>query len=867
MNIFHKAAFENLKKNKSRTLVTIAGVVLSAALMTAGATFGISLLSYMVRGAESKAGSWHAAFKEVPSSFAQERKKDEETDKAVVTENLGYAKLEGSKNTKSPYVFITGYDEDAFAMLPVQLISGRLPENSSEVVVSGGVVASGGVNLSEGDILNLSVGERIKDGRKLRQTEPYEKGKEELRIREKKSYTVVGICSKPAYADSDEPGYLLITRQKKGEKTASSSVFVRLENVWKAKDYVKSKGEGAVVSLNDDVLRFLGVSGNDIFNFLLYTVGGIAVAIIMLGSVCLIRNTFSISLNERTRQFGLLMSAGATKKQLQNSVLFEGFLIGAAGIPEGVLLGIAGTEAVILAVSKKFQGILYDNVPLKVVLSAPVILAAVFLSFITILISAWLPARRAVRIPVMECIRQTNEVKAEEENVRTGRLSWYFFGLPGMLAAKSFKRNKRRYRSTVFSLVLSVVLFVSVNSFVIEMKQASEAAVVFTTYNLAFSAADMPDEKLFSLWERFKTAAEVTESSYQEDINCHVTVETDKLTQKLKKVMDIPDGQKEAKLSVLLQILDDDAYQKLAKAAGFSDEEGTGKDVGLLTDAVVYEESGRMKEADEFPNMFRNPEEELTLTLPSKKGDGEGTGAAKEQKAAVKLRFAKITMPDIVPVLSKGDSPRQVPYVFTVAAPYSMKEQLVTPDTHIAGKGLTFSSNAPSRTERDMRQFISDADVDGRYLLFNSSKMAEQNNNMIFIANVFCYTFIAMITLIAIANVFNTISTNIKLRRRELAMLRSVGMAEREFQEMMNFECLLYGFQSLMWGLPLSLAASGGIYQIMQFGAEEIDFVIPWLAVAVSILGVFLIVFVTMLYSVRQIKRENIIDALRDDMV
>ena len=166
-----------------------------------------------------------------------------------------------------------------------------------------------------------------------------------------------------------------------------------------------------------------------------------------------------------------------------------------------------------------------------------------------------------------------------------------------------------------------------------------------------------------------------------------------------------------------------------------------------------------------------------------------------------------------------------------------------------------------------MRQFISDADVDGRYLLFNSSKMAGQNNNMIFIANVFCYTFIAMITLIAIANVFNTISTNIKLRRRELAMLRSVGMAEREFQEMMNFECLLYGFQSLMWGLPLSLAASGGIYQIMQFGAEEIDFVIPWPAVAVSILGVFLIVFVTMLYSVRQIKRENIIDALRDDMV
>ena len=165
-----------------------------------------------------------------------------------------------------------------------------------------------------------------------------------------------------------------------------------------------------------------------------------------------------------------------------------------------------------------------------------------------------------------------------------------------------------------------------------------------------------------------------------------------------------------------------------------------------------------------------------------------------------------------------------------------------------------------------MRKIISGSGVEESYLLVNMNKLAEQNNNMIFIANVFCYTFIAMITLIAVANVFNTISTNIKLRRRELAMLRSVGMSERAFQDMMNFECILYGFRALLWGIPLSFLASYGIYQLMQFGAENIDFVVPWLAIALSMLGVFLIVFVTMLYSVRKIKKENIIDALRDDM-
>ena len=144
--------------------------------------------------------------------------------------------------------------------------------------------------------------------------------------------------------------------------------------------------------------------------------------------------------------------------------------------------------------------------------------------------------------------------------------------------------------------------------------------------------------------------------------------------------------------------------------------------------------------------------------------------------------------------------------------------------------------------------------------------MAEQNNNIIFIANVFCYTFIAMISLIAAANVLNTISTNIRLRRRELAMLRSVGMPEREFQKMMDFECVLYGLRALMWGIPISLLAAGVIYQVMQFGAENIDFVIPWESIWISVIGVFSVVFITMMYSVSKIKRENIIDALQDDM-
>lgn len=864
MNIFNKVAFEGLRKSRSRTLVTIVGVAFSAALITAGATFGVSLLSYMAHGAAAKTGNWHVGFEEVSSSFAEERRKDREAEEVTVTENLGYARLEGSKAPETPYAFITAYEKDTFDTLPIQLISGRFPENSSEILVSGGAVSNGGMNLSEGDTLDLSIGDRLRGGRKLKQEDPYKKGEEKFQVRDKKTYTIVGICQRPAYTDSNDPGYTLITEAGEDQEAESCSVFVTLNNPRRAKDYAKDKGAGIQAVLNDNVLRFFGASGSDIFNLLLYAVGGIAVAIIMVGSVFLIRNAFNISLNERTRQFGILMSVGATKKQLKNSVLFEGLCIGAAGIPAGVLLGTAGTKLVIYIVSKNFEGILYSNVPLKMVLSAPAILAAVLISLITILISAWLPARKAVRTPVMECIRQTNEVKMSGKDVKTGTFAERFCGLAGVLALKNFRRNKRRYRSIILSLVLSVVLFIATNSFVLELKQASEAAVVFTTHNVAFSAPDMPDEDLFWLRDEVKSAEEVAECFYQADINCHTAIEADKLTDELKEVMEIPEDEKEVRLQVMLQLVDDDVYEKFAREAGLTEEETSGEDRKLIAAAKIFEETNRLREADEFPDMFHNADEELTLALPTEKTSE--AGAKESPETQVKLRFAEMVPPDGLPSLKSEDDQEEVPYVFDVLAPYSMKDRFITPETRIAVRGLSVNSDRAARTENDIRALYSESGMNYSYLLVNMDSMADQNNNMIFIANVFCYTFIVMISLIAVANVFNTISTNIKLRRRELAMLRSVGMSERAFQRMMNFECMLYGFRALLWGIPLSLLTSYGIYHVMRFGADNVDFVIPWASIGISMLGVFLIVFITMMYSVSRIKKENIIDALRDDM-
>ncbi|EQI26114.1 ftsX-like permease family protein, partial [Clostridioides difficile Y155] len=394
MNIFNKVALQGLKKNRTRTLVTIIGVVLSAAMITAVTTFGVSLMNYMINGAIIKYGDWHVQFLDVDSSFVQEQRVNDEVANTATFENIGYATLEGNRNPDKPYLFIAGFSKEAFDTLPITLISGRLPENSREILVSSKVATDGGVKFAVGDTISLDVGKRMSENEKLGQSDPYTAGSEVFVPQDKKTYTVVGICRKPVFEESSAPGYTLITKEDKQVKTDSLSLFVTLKNPHQIRSYTSSTKDHASI-FNDNVLRFIGVSDNNLFNMFLYSVGGIVLAIIMLGSIFLIYNSFNMSLNERTHQFGILSSVGATAKQLRNSVLFEGICIGAIGIPIGVAIGIVSIGLVISVISKNFANILYVNVPLTLTLSIPAIIVAAVVSMVTILISAYIPARKA----------------------------------------------------------------------------------------------------------------------------------------------------------------------------------------------------------------------------------------------------------------------------------------------------------------------------------------------------------------------------------------------------------------------------------------------------------------------------------------
>lgn len=816
MSILHKVSLQGMRRSRTRTLVTILGVALSAALFTAVATFGTTLLQYLIDGSAAKNGSWSVEFPAADAEFATAQ---QAAGDAVCVQSLGYAVLDGAQESEQsaqkPYLYFVGFDDTDFTALPVQLIAGRPPENDHEVLIPEHVALKAGVNLPLGTVLDMAVGTRTRDGAVLGQNDIYTDS-EVLSDTTQRRYTVVGTYQRPGYEGHDAPGYTAITRAGAGE-CARYDVYVTLPNPRQAVSYAESFGVSYV--LNNDLLRFYGVSDNALFNALLASVGGVLVAIIMTGSVFLIYNAFHISLAERTHEFGLLMSIGATAWQLRGAVLFEGLCIGAVGIPLGMLAGVGCVAALLPLLADKFRTMAGGtSVALRLTVSAPALAAAAAVSLVTILLSAYLPARRAARTPVMECLLQTNEIKADSRSVHISPLARRFWGVEGTLALKSFRRNRRQYRSIVLSLTLSVVLFVVGCTF---SDTAHRIGSVYTAEasdgDLTFQTDDMREDEFLALYDRMVAADGVTNADW--------------VAQARLAHADGGGMQPDA----YLLFIDDTLFHEYMVSVGRSGDEllGTMYDtdhnlyfVGATVDFTLYD-AGRQ-----------------AMTVP----------------LAMEANYPR----DGLAAADGVDSD----LILTITVPRSRQAEFAALDVKTA-YGAFLWADDPDAAMRTVQGIIAESGTAAQYMLLNVASMFSTIRSADFVVRVFTFSFAAMMAAISAANVFNTVSTNIRQRRRELAMLRSIGMADREFDRMMRFECLFYGLRTLLFGVPLAAVLSCGIQYAMGSAEQFTDFAIqfPWQSLGISAAGVFALVAVTMLYAVGKLKKENLLDALRDDGV
>lgn len=855
MNILKKLTLKSLKLNKKRTIVTIIGIILSTALICAVAGMITSVQKTLINYAKSHSGNYHVCFKNIPNDELKYIKENKNVQNYFLSKNVGYGKLEKVENEYKPYIFVMEYDKKGLEQGGVTLLEGRMPENSNEIVIPEHLIKSGKINYTIGEKITLNLGKRqTKDGLELTQedalltdeseeTESSSKSKsetedlEEIVDTKEHTYTIVGIIERSNYKGIEgfsAPGYTAISYMDNENDINTGNISVlysNLKDFQKKTEDIKSViekniGSSVTVSYNSSLIDYEG-GVSDTTMASLYSVGAVVIVIIIFSSVFVIRNSFSISVSEKTKQYGMLSSIGATKKQIKKSVLYEGFYIGIIGIPLGILCGMLAVVILLQVVNV----LLGDSLNEKCVFSIPIlaIIASIVISAITIYLSCILPARRASKISPIEAIRGNDDIKIKAKKVKTSKITKKLFGIGGVIASKNLKRNKKKYRTTVISLVVSISIFISLSSFLdyggkivnVYYKDLGYDISVYDgtveNYN-EITKLDNVEEYSYS----YMTEGSVDINKYGSEFGKRIAEDSEETN------------------SITIVLINNDYFKKFIEHLGI--QSTNYKDIAILEDDA-YEYIDEKTVFENYYSLKTGDSIEITLT------NGE--------KRTIKI--------------SKKTDERPMGYknVYSNGGYLFVSEDFIQDKSdkksfHVGG--LLIKSQNPDELENEINNLKKTNNLYSKLYINNISKYVEENQKIILLISIFLYGFIAVITLIGVTNIFNTITTNMILRSKEFANLKSVGMTTKEFNRMIRLESILYGLKSLLIGIPLGLIGSYCIYNGIAKGLD-FGYILPLKSIIIAIIFVFIIVGLTMKYSLNKINKQNIIETIREDNI
>ncbi|MCH1624845.1 ABC transporter permease [Ferdinandcohnia quinoae] len=861
MNIVNKLTIRHLKQNKRRTLVTIIGVIISVAMVTAVATLGTSFLELMQRQNIAKEGEWHVLYKDVNKEQLEAVKNDEATKKLVISSDIGYAMLDGSQNENKPYLFVKEYNTQGFKQFPIEVSEGRLPKSVNELLISEAIDKNAKVTYKIGDQLTIQVGKRIQENSEgqdtiLDQSRPLQTDDdgrtETLKKTETRSFTIVGIMKRPTWEPAWAPGYTILTyldeKMIKANDTVNATVVLNKVNksLFTHAEELAKKNKIESVAFNNELLRYYGLTNNSSLRTTLYSLTAIIMAVIMIGSISLIYNAFAISVSERSRHLGMLSSVGATKKQKRNSVFFEGMVIGLISIPIGIICGLIGIGITFLFINTIIEGALGVTEKLTLSVTPLSIIITCVISMLTIFISTYLPALKASRVSAIDAIRQTTDIKLTGKTVKTSTFIRKLFGIEAEIGLKNLKRNKRRYQATVFSLVISIILFLSVSFFTSNIKKSMELSQAGVNYDIQVSTQE---ENTLELFKSIASLEDVAEYTWLKEISLTSWIDKKDIADELEiyDESSLKDGKYQ--YFITLTALDEKSLQKYAREIGVDYHQLTGdsgKQSAIIIDTIQYEDgdSGKFVERKAIHT-------KVGKSLPLYYQDWE-TGAEDDLN---KVEIAALTDTFPMGVHSAGVGGLNV-----IVSEQVLKQLVKNQYQNDIHSYLYLKSSDPLKTQQKIEE------MKGSIQVYNIYQQRQNEEQLLLLMSVFVYGFIALITLISVANIFNTISTSISLRKREFAMLKSVGMTPKGFNKMINYESIFYGIKSLLFGLPISIIVMYLIHMALM-NSFSFSFAIPWLNILYVITGVFVIVSIAMLYSSSKVKKENIIDGLKQESI
>ena len=832
MKILNHLTLKHLSMNKKRTLVTIIGIVLSTALMVGIGLLVSTFLSAMQKDALRYTGPYYASFFNVTNNDAEAIKANVNIDAYYSYGVVGYSVVE-SDNFYKPYLYVVSGNENI--LKKEDLTEGRLPLNDEEIILPNHLENT---KYKLNDTITLDIGVRQLDDEEvidnnislyvIYDEENHKEVIKEKIIKQKtKSYKIVGFYNRSSFESYQAPGYMAYTYNS---NTSFNNVYVTYKNVKKTYDYTNeicSSLKEVKCETNDNLLYYYGVSHYNNVNTSLVIIMVIVLSLLSFGSFIVIYNSFAISTMERKKSFGLYSSLGATPKQLRYTVFFEAFVVGVIGIILGILGSFLGIYIVILILNHLLKNTLNFNL-IFTVNPLYVIIPLIFM-IVTIFISAYLPAKKASKISPISLIRENDEIKIPKRKFKTPKWIFKLFGMEGEIALKNIKRNKRKYRITLLSLFMSIVLFISFSTYLTLMLKAINMEDV-PHYDLYVLSSD--DTKI----EEIRKNPLVTHS-YKMKSDTFV-IKTDKISSMINESYKDYLGNTDS-MSTTFMVFDEDSFIKIKENFGIS------QDIPIFYNQASYTVYSNNRRKSYQIAVFKNNISTLNI-CDMTESVCEDVNVVMTNKQDDFISALKMPTP-VIMVSSKmvANSSLIKSYHNDVNILYAFSDEY----------------------EKLYNELSENYKSDKEFTLYAPKIELKQMNDTILALKILFYGFITLVTLIGVTSVFNTIYTSIHLRQKEFAMLRSVGLSPKGFNRMLFFESLFFGLKSLLYSLPVSFIM---IYLINLSTDGLYDFghiIVPYKAILIAILGVFILILMTTLYSARKIKKENILDALKDENI
>ncbi len=863
MNLLKKLTIKNLKLNKKRTIVTIIGIMLSVALITAVATMYASGLKSLIVYEKYIKGDFHVEFMDVPSDDVKTIKNNNGVENVYLTQEIGYAPLKDSKNSGKPYAYVMGFDKGALENLSIRLTSGRLPQNEDEIIIPTHLKTNGRMDIENNKEITLEVGERVSGTYKLNQNVGYDADNEKIINTKQKTYKIVGVYERSATNIEPyiAPGYTFITYIDDNNFTGNVNVYAKYNKVG-SKNHIKVTAdiigvnaefldkfyygsydnEEELINIREELDKaryeidingyLIALETDPISNSGIGNLGYVVIVvciIIVFTSVFCIKNSFDISITEKIKQYGMLRSIGATKKQIKNNVFYEATILGLIGIPLGLLLGFIASYILIIVCNILLKDSLTDG--LNMVLSYSVIsyIVAILLGIITIYLSALKSARKASKISPIDSIRNSANIKLNSKKLKVPKLINKIFGVGGEISYKNIKRNKKSYRTTIVSLTISVLVFIALTYFMNAFMSEIKKEVSASEYNINYNIKNNEEKNIIN---------KINQTVNLDNIKNYSIIRT------TFGVFNNPKFNIEPREGINKDIrivsIGEEAYKKYLKSLNLNYDDV--KDKVILVDEIEYDLLSEEKLIIKQDRLYKYNKGDIVSTdLRLTSGD-----------VNVSLSIGAIS--DVRPFGLQGND---ADVYIVVSDEYYDRINGVS-----SNYDVYFDSTNASKLQDDIDKILKDE----RYSVDNKEENVRIMRNLILLIGIFLYGFITVITLISVTNIFNTITTSMELRKPEFAMLKSVGMTSKEFNKMIRLESIFVCIKSLIFGIPIGLAISYLIYLLLSQDGG-LKYHVPFNGIIISSIFVLLLISLLMKYSISKINKQNTIETIRNENI